>query len=618
MASGTIYGTTGNQYIDSKIEWSSVANSSNNSSTVKATLYYKRNNSGFQTLGTGTFSITINGQTTSNTTRVTVTNALWVPVVSAEVTVPHNADGTKTVAISAAGSIPNTTLTSTTCSGNITLEIIQRASTITAAHSVTLGTRCSIKWTPQSTVFYFKVKFSLSDWSFETEAFRPGVATAYTYTGYQIPIDVANQFPNSISGTMTATLTTFASDAKTQIGNPSSKTFTVTIPNVMEVRPDVSMTVAPVNGSLADKFSSLYIQGKSKVAVTLSGSGKYSAGIRYCEWSLITDRGVEYGSQSSLQSNYIMASGKGRITGYSTDTRGYMSAPAEEEIDIIPYTKPKLLPVTAESSIVCERCDENGNLDDSGTYLRVRAKRSYSKVESNGTQYNYCLMRYRYKAEGETEFHPWNQLLAKDATTDEADAIIPNTVTSNMSTYVVELGVIDDIGESTTLSFDIPTAQVAFHLKEGGNGAAFGKYATKENVLECEFDAEFNGDMTLQGNKITSVVIEEGSKGDWKYRKWSSGIAECWAMRELSVSITNQWETVYYGEIDAFDFPFDFKRLESCQVSASFGAYAMQAAWLCTAGTATYKQAPALWMIRPNAEASTSFKINYYAIGTWK
>ena len=55
MAKGTIYGTTANENIDSKIEWSSTVNVENNSSTVTAALYYKRNNTGFPTYGEGYF-----------------------------------------------------------------------------------------------------------------------------------------------------------------------------------------------------------------------------------------------------------------------------------------------------------------------------------------------------------------------------------------------------------------------------------------------------------------------------------------------------------------------------------------------------------------------------------
>ena len=66
MASGTIYGSTNNQYIDAKIEWSSTPTTATNSSKVTAALYYKRNNTGYETYGTGTFSISIGGNKRKN------------------------------------------------------------------------------------------------------------------------------------------------------------------------------------------------------------------------------------------------------------------------------------------------------------------------------------------------------------------------------------------------------------------------------------------------------------------------------------------------------------------------------------------------------------------------
>ena len=78
MASGTINGSTGNEYIDAKIVWSSTSNISTNKSSVTAALYYKRNNTGYTTYGTGTFSITINGTKTSATKSITITESSWV------------------------------------------------------------------------------------------------------------------------------------------------------------------------------------------------------------------------------------------------------------------------------------------------------------------------------------------------------------------------------------------------------------------------------------------------------------------------------------------------------------------------------------------------------------
>ena len=140
MASGIINGTTSNQYIDSKIEWSSTPSTANNNSSVTASLYYRRNNSwsGTPTSGTGTFGITIDGQSGSTTFSLTIPNGgAWVRAVTVTKTVSHNNDGKKSITISASGSIPVASLSSTTCSGTAVLDNIPRQATITSAPDFT-------------------------------------------------------------------------------------------------------------------------------------------------------------------------------------------------------------------------------------------------------------------------------------------------------------------------------------------------------------------------------------------------------------------------------------------------------------------------------------------------
>ena len=142
-----------------------------------------------------------------------------------------------------------------------------------------------------------------------------------------------------------------------------------------------------------------------------------------------------------------------------------------------------------EKSIICKRCESDGTLSPSGAYLRIRAGRKYSTVTSAGVQKNFCLLRYRYKVEGASNFSSWVTLLAKDSTgSDEVDVIIGNVVPSITTSYIVQIGVIDDIGESSEVDFSIPTDEVTFHLIKGGMGAAFGKYAEKKKVLDIADD----------------------------------------------------------------------------------------------------------------------------------
>lgn len=490
MASGTIYGSTGNQYIDSKIEWSSTPNNSANTSSVTAKLYYKRNNTGYTTSGTGSFTLSIDGQTQTVSAYLTIGTA-WVLAASASKTISHNGDGTKSITISATGSIPSTSLSSTSCSGRGSLDTIPRASAITAAYDVTLGNRCKITWTPASATFYYKVKFSIGSFSITTEAFKPGVTSAYTYTGYPIPLDVAINFPDDPSGTMIATLYTYSDSGKTQIGSASSKSFTVTLPDNEETKPDVTMNLTAVS-SLNSTFSGLYIQGKSRAKADISGSGKYGATIASLGMTALGK-----GYASPFQTELLSTSSTVTIYGRAKDSRGFVKE-ISKNINVIPYSKPNLVPKSGNNSVICARCDSSGNVTGSGTYLRIAAGRSYSKVMLGSTQKNFCLLRYRYKTSSATNFSNYITLLAKDSSTDYVDVTIGNIVASVTTSYVVELSVIDDIGDDVTITFVVPTEDVTFDLREEGNGAAFGKYAEIENALDIASD----WDMYYKGDKV--------------------------------------------------------------------------------------------------------------------
>lgn len=135
---GTIIGTTSNQYIDAKIEWSSTLNAAENTSTVSATLYYKRNNTGYTTSGTLNCTLTIGNTLSSSQDYVKITNAGWVPVVSHTATVAHNADGSGSVRIYATGYIGNSNaLTSTNCGETVNLTYNQRGISFTKAPNFT-------------------------------------------------------------------------------------------------------------------------------------------------------------------------------------------------------------------------------------------------------------------------------------------------------------------------------------------------------------------------------------------------------------------------------------------------------------------------------------------------
>jgi hypothetical protein len=515
MASGLIKGTTGNEYIDSKIEWTSKLYSSTNMSYVGAALFYRRNNTGYTTYGTGSFSITINGQKTSKTATITITDEWTLAMSVSDIAVDHDTDGAKTITISATGSISGTTLTSTTCSGKVDLDTNTRKSTITSASDKLLGNKCAITWTPNSTSAKFKLKFSLGDWSYTTGYISPGTTSEYTYTGYKLPLDVAEDAP--ISGTedtMSVTLYTYVSS--TLIGS-SSTTFTVTVPPNSSLLPSVSMTLTPVS-SLGSPFSSLYIQGKSKVKATFSGEGKYGADIS--SYRLYVQN-YDYGSP--YQSAYITRSGTVTVTGRATDSRGYYNE-TEEDISVIPYGKPSLLPASDEDAIICARCDADGNLSESGTYLKIKARRSYYKVTSGGVQKNFCAIRYRCVTEGKkfSGDEGWVTLLSGSTTsTDTINKTMSGVVSSAETAYVVQVGVIDDIGESDTVQFIIPTDFVTLDIPEAQAGKRIGllRYARDSSEPGIDVGAPIYGgsvDSLKLGTRLTATEASPLDLNDYK------------------------------------------------------------------------------------------------------
>lgn len=529
-------------------------------------------------------------------------------IVDTTITVNHRNDGSGTVSVRtwmdtsiSAGVVQK--------SKTLSLTTIPRASTITSASSVTLGSRCKLIWTPASASFYYKVKFSLGSWSFTTDAFKPGITSAYTYTGYPVPLDVANQFPNNPSGTMTATLYTYSDSGTTQVGSESSATFTVTLLENEATIPSIEMTLSPVTPY--KKFSSLYLQGISKVKATFEGEGKYGASI--VAYSLQAESG-RY--TEPYISDILAQSGESTIVGFVSDSRWFGNN-ISQTINVIAYEAPYISPSSGYKKVICERCTSGGTPSDSGTYLHVKGTRNYTKINTDGIV-NTCSVKCRYKPEGGAWSHNIGdgvEVLSGTAA-DDFDVLLPNIVSDPKLVYDVELNITDDTELKSYIMFHIPSEEVAFNLREGGKGAAFGKYATRENMMECEWDARFNRKLYHQDNEI-NVVIEQGTSGEWHYRKWLDGTAECWGRRRVSVNMSTAWGSIYYGLVDAVDFPSElFTDAPMCQVTPEFGG-TLQAAWWAVAGKATMTSAPALMFCRPLVEEA-SYDILYYAIGNWK
>lgn len=425
-------------------------------------------------------------------------------ILDTTITVNHRSDGTGTVKVR--------TWMDTGISAEVveksqttTLSTIPRASVISAVSNRYLGDKCAVKWTPLSKSFRYKLKFSMGNWAYTTKAIHPNQTADYLYTDYPIPIDVAVQIPNSLTGTMTVTLYTYSDSAATvQVGSASSETFTVTVPDNADTKPyATSMTLTPVS-SLGSAFAGLYIQGLSKVKVSASAVGQYGATV---VWQSVDVEGKSYGSSSDYTSDYIAEYGTVYVKLTIKDSRGITNSKTLP-ITVIPYSKPRVVPTLNETKIICERCDSAGNLSDSGTYLRIKARRSYSLCMANGVQKNFCGLRYRYKKATDSDFSAWqNLLLITNTTAEEVDTVVLGGALSATVSYIVQVDAVDSIPNHTYVTFDIPTEEVLLHKAGSIGSLGIGEYVSDVNIISIAKNKHIRMKSSLNGVRMYNKSV---------------------------------------------------------------------------------------------------------------
>ena len=536
MASKTIElnrSTSSGSYIVGKIVCDATADYELNNSNVTCRIYvHKGNDDTLLTIKTGGkwgYSMTINGKTFSGTATKDVLLE-WVLLATVSVSdIAHNDDGTKSIAVSGYVTAPSTSNFAgqkTSGSGTFTLDTVPRASSIASAGAVTLGNACNVKWTPASASFRYKLKFSIGSWSHTTDAIHPNRKSQYTYDGYAIALDAANQIPGK-TGTMTVTLYTYSDAAGTkQVGSADSETFTVTVPENDATRPVVkSITLSPVS-ILSEPFNGLYIQGHAKVKASLDFETKYNATVKA---SNITVEGITY--ESPYESATLNQPGKVSIKATVKDSREHYGI-SDEEIEVIPYSKPYLQAVSGQSNVVAGRCDASGNLTDSGTYLKIKAKVVYFKVVSNGVQYNYGKILYRYRKEGGS-FSAWQTIL--DSKTAGSDEIITGPLLNGAldikTNYQVQVMATDELYDSVPVTLSVPSDDVYMDRPAGGKSIGFGGYSSGDGNMDVYWRTKARGGLSLfdtTGEEIpldaTMPIPRDQIKGTWNPDALECGI----------------------------------------------------------------------------------------------
>lgn len=402
----------------------------------------------------------------------------WL-VEDKEVTVTHKSDGTGTATIYWKWGVYSTWGGFTAPSGSfsITLTDIPRASSLTSPTAWTLGTAQTITITSKVSSYRHKLTYKVGS---TTATLLDPSDTAKTCS-WTPAYSLASNNTTGTSLTGTLTLETYTSSGASSPIGSVSKSITLTIPNNASTRPAVSATLAPVSG-LSGNLAKQYIQGVSKVKATITAAGKYDTDIASTSVSV---EGKSYGSSAAYTSGVIAGYGDITVTVTAKDKRGF-SATASYTIPVLAYTKP-----TAKVT-KCTRCLADGTEDDSGTYLKIKASKSFSALSVSGTNLNSCklMFRYRLTTGSVASFSEWIPFLSATAGSS-FDGVVKTVSFTAKSSFVVQFSAEDAVvGNNVGTSYTIPNETVYWHRTE--SGLALGMY--KQNGgLEVAWKSNFLG-----------------------------------------------------------------------------------------------------------------------------
>lgn len=118
-------------------------------------------------------------------------------------------------------------------------------------------------------------------------------------------------------------------------------------------------------------------------------------------------------------------------------------------------------------------------------------------------------------------------------------------------------------------------------------------------------------------------ITEEGTDGDWTYRKWSSGTAECWCKKQWNVGTFSLWSNgVYQSSARPYwTFPSGLfltaPVLEATHIGDS-GAWFQAVVSDSGTATLTNQHTNAFVALRPNDYGGWTLTSQLYARGNWK
>ena len=502
--------SSGSLYLNVYVDQGSQSITANTSTvnwrmTVSRTgAYYTHNKQGDSTL-----SLNLDGRNVHYSYPTWETSGEEYTLASGSSTISHNADGTKKLPISCTFN-PNNGLHGTiTVSASLSLTTIPRSSSVSVGAGV-IGSSVTININRQSSSFKHTVRYA---WAGKSGTIATNVDTSTSWT---IPLDFANDIPNSASGTGTIYVDTYSGSTKT---GTQSTTLTASVPS--NVKPTFTgVSLSDLNGAAQNLIpnGNTFIQVISNIKVAFNGAvGSYGSSITGYYAEIV-------GKNQSTSSNggglgIMNYHGTINIRARVSDSRGRWSDTKEVSVTVLEYFAPALSFSIARTG-------------STSSTLTVTRNAKIAPLAVSGSQKNTMTLTFKVARLGTTNFQvdtgPATGSWTSISTLVNSQANLAGNYLANQSWVVI--GTLEDKFTRSDFMVNVATESVVLSYDRSGVGV---NKIRERGALDVKGDifvddkpvqqyrlTDNNGGLSRGSAQWNDVWNKQGTEFGWRSDKY--------------------------------------------------------------------------------------------------
>ncbi|MFS9332173.1 DUF859 domain-containing protein [Streptococcus mitis] len=433
-----------------------------------------------------TASVTVDGQTLSWSGRPSMLSQnSSIMLIDKTVTIRHDNDGKKSFGLSAtfSGSGGWSPGTLSISRNSFTLSTIPRSSSVSASAGV-IGSLVIININRQSSTFKHTVRYS---WAGKNGTIASNVDTSTTWT---IPLDFANDIPNSAAGTCTIFVDTYSGSTKT---GTQSTTFTASVPG--NVKPTFTgVSLSDLNGAAQNLIPSgnTFIQVISNIKVSFNGAvGSYGSSITGYRAEIVGKNQATSSNGGSL--GIMNYNGTIKIRASVSDSRGRWSDAREISATVLEYFAPALSFSIARTG-------------STSSTLTVTRNAKVAPLIVSGSQKNTMTLTFKVARLGTDAFAvdngqatgAWSSI----SSLVNSRANLSGNYLANQSWIVI--GILEDKFTRTEFMVNVATESVVFSYDRSGVGV---------NKIREQGALDVKGSIYADNNPIQQYQLTDNNGG---------------------------------------------------------------------------------------------------------